>query len=225
MTKHTFTQKEVFTKGWSDLKKHAWFLAIAFFISTIIVTSVAKTGLLEVLAMLIVSIALIGVSIQIAHGHTPTFADLFNHFKSHKVFVNYTLASIVYGLLAAVTVGGVLAILSVLAFGTTFDFDITKSIPVLTGAGIVLLIGFYYLIRLQFYKYIIIENETITAITALKKSYHLTKGNSVQLIVYIILVVLLNILGAIPLGLGLIITVPLTLLTSAEIYKKLSSQE
>ncbi|MCL4354229.1 DUF975 family protein [Patescibacteria group bacterium] len=113
------------------------------------------------------------------------------------------------------------------------DLFYTKSIltyvvaSFLTGIivflGFILLIipGIYLAIRLQFSTYLIVDKK-MGIMDSIKTSWRITKGHTWNLFLFGLLLLLLNILGAIALVVGLIITIPTTGIATASVYKKLS---
>ena len=91
--------------------------------------------------------------------------------------------------------------------------------------GLILLIvpGIILAIRFQFYAYFIIDKE-IGPIDALKKSFSLTNGALWQLLIFDLLLVCINIIGLLALILGLFVTIPLTSIANAFVYRKLMNQ-
>lgn len=194
MKTHTFTYKEIFNSAWSKTKEHAWFLFRAFLIAVLIMGAGKFLFILSPFIDLLVSIAILTISLIIAHGKTPVFSDLLRSFENYKITWHYLLASL----------------LSV----------------IIIGIGILLLVlpGIYLAVRLQFYKFLIIEHENMGVIESLKKSMAMTQGKFWKLFGFMILVILFNILGLIPFGLGLIFTIPISILAHAFLYKKLALQ-
>ncbi len=113
------------------------------------------------------------------------------------------------------------------------DIFYTKSIltfvvaSFLTGiivfAGFILLIipGIYFAIRLQFSTYLIVDKK-LGIMDSIKTSWRITKGHTWNLFLFGLLLFLLNILGAIALVIGLIVTIPTSGIATAYVYKKLS---
>lgn len=91
--------------------------------------------------------------------------------------------------------------------------------------GMILLIvpGIIWLIQFSFYSYLIVD-KGLKAVDSLKASSAVTKGARWQLFVFGLLIGLINIAGALCLLVGLLVTIPLTLLAMAHAYRQLLAQ-
>lgn len=193
MIKNNLNIQEIFSEGWDKTKKNYWFLFCLFVGSTIVIGLTQHSGLLNFLISIPIGIATLGISIIIANGHTPKYGDLFKSFDNYKITLNYFLSSIIY------------------------------IIIVLIGLMLLIFPGIYLAIRLQFYKFLVIENENTKPIEAIKESRKITEGYFWSLLYFMFIIIVINLIGAIPFGLGLIVTIPFTVVTSAVLYKKLHS--
>lgn len=92
----------------------------------------------------------------------------------------------------------------------------------IVAGGLILLIvpGIIFAIRLEFVSYLIIDKE-MGPMEAIKESWRMTSGNAWRLFLMGLLLGLINILGALALGIGLLWTIPTTGLATAFVYKKL----
>ena len=95
----------------------------------------------------------------------------------------------------------------------------------IVAVGIVLLIvpGIIWGIKFQFFTYFVVE-KNMGPVQALKASWEMTKGIKWQLFVYGLITIGINILGALALFIGLLWTIPTTLLATAYLYKHLSKK-
>lgn len=93
---------------------------------------------------------------------------------------------------------------------------------VITFIGFILFIipGIIFSIRLQYVTYLIVD-KNLPPVEAVKQSWEMTKGNAWNLFFFGILLFLVNVLGAILLLVGLFVTVPLTMLATTFVYRKL----
>lgn len=105
-------------------------------------------------------------------------------------------------------------------FISYFIASFLYGIAVLIGLFLLIVPGIFLSIRLQFYPYFIIEHGD-TALTAMKKSYDLSENLTLELLLFGILVVILNALGMLLVGIGIVFTYPLTTMATAVIYKGL----
>lgn len=98
---------------------------------------------------------------------------------------------------------------------------VTVLLWLIIGVGFVFLFipGIFLAVKLQFAKTLVIDQD-MKALDAIKKSWSMTEGNFWNLLGYVLVVVLINFAGALLLGIGLLITVPTTMLASIHLYKK-----
>lgn len=98
--------------------------------------------------------------------------------------------------------------------------------------GLVILVGFILLIipgiilsvRLQYWSFVLVDKD-VGPIAALKESWRITRGSTINLLLFGILIGLVNLLGALALGLGLLVAIPTTWLATANVYRKLSESK
>jgi len=88
--------------------------------------------------------------------------------------------------------------------------------------GIILFIipGIIWAIKFQFFPYLIIDKK-LGPIEALKQSAAITQGVKWQLWVFSLATGVVNIIGALLLIVGLFVTIPVTMLATAFVYRKL----
>jgi uncharacterized membrane protein len=93
---------------------------------------------------------------------------------------------------------------------------------IIVTVGLILLIvpGIYLAIRLQFYSYYIVDKNT-GAIDSLRMSWKLTEGNMINIFLFMLILLGLNILGALALLVGLLVTVPVSFIAVTLLYRKL----
>lgn len=100
--------------------------------------------------------------------------------------------------------------------------SIIRGVIVIVGLILFIIPGIIFSIKLQYSEYLIVDKQ-LDAVDSIKKSWQMTKGIKWNLFLLGLLLGLINILGILALLVGTLITVPLTLLANAYVYKKLSS--
>ncbi|MDB5260228.1 MAG: hypothetical protein JWN37_459 [Candidatus Nomurabacteria bacterium] len=227
MTTQHISIKDIFTDSWAKYKENAWYLIIVLILAGVVTMICNRVPLLGAIVGIIVSIALTTVALVITNNQTPTYGDLVKNFKDYKITLNYILASILVGLIMVV-LWAPIAVLLVLYFlsslrGETFIPHAVTDLTIGLGSVFILLalFGVYVIVRLQFYKFIVIDIKDIGPIDAIKKSMEITRGRFWKIFGFLILIVLFNIVGIIALGIGLLITVPVSLLAMTYLYRKL----
>lgn len=98
--------------------------------------------------------------------------------------------------------------------------SIIYSIIVVVGLILLIVPGIIFSIKYHFYSYLIVDRN-MGPLEALKKSGDITKGSKWQLFLLGLACGLVNLVGLLALGIGLLITVPLTMLAYAHVYRKL----
>jgi uncharacterized membrane protein len=101
--------------------------------------------------------------------------------------------------------------------------SIMKMLIVLVGYILLIIPGIIFSIKLQYSEFLIVD-KGMDAVDSLKGSWELTKGVKWNLFLFGILLALINILGFLALLLGLLVTVPLSMVANAYVYRKLLSQ-
>lgn len=107
-----------------------------------------------------------------------------------------------------------------------FNFILSSLIRgVIVVLGLILFIipGIIFSIKLQYADYLIVDKK-LDAVDALKQSWEMTKGHKWNLFLFGILLGLINVLGFLCLLVGLLITVPLSMVVNAYVYRKLLAQ-
>lgn len=97
--------------------------------------------------------------------------------------------------------------------------------PLLVFVGLLLFIipGLFWAVRFSFSPLIVIDNKS-GPIVSMKESYAITKGSFWKLLLFWTVVGLINILGMILFGIGLLISIPLTTLSAVWVYRELSKK-
>ncbi|HLD25870.1 MAG TPA: hypothetical protein VJC05_02410 [Candidatus Andersenbacteria bacterium] len=91
-----------------------------------------------------------------------------------------------------------------------------------TVAGLIVFIvpGIYIALRFSQAGYIIVDRK-LKGIEALKASWQLTRGTTLQLFFFFLTLIVLNTLGTLLLLIGLLVTLPVTQVATAHVYRRL----
>ncbi|MEK7551665.1 MAG: hypothetical protein AAB532_03640 [Patescibacteria group bacterium] len=100
--------------------------------------------------------------------------------------------------------------------------NLVRSIAIFIGFILLIVPGIIIAIKLQFIDYLIVDKKM--GFESINKSWEMTKGVKWNLFVFGILLCLINVLGFLALLLGLFVTLPLSMVATAYVYKKLISQ-
>lgn len=97
---------------------------------------------------------------------------------------------------------------------------LTALVTIGTLLGLLLLVvpGVLFAIGVSLAQYRVIDGSK-KAIDALKESWHVTKGHRVQIGLFMLALIAINVLAMIPLGLGLIVSIPVSGLAYVHVYR------
>src|ERR1039457_1612931 len=109
-------------------------------------------------------------------------------------------------------------------FGPYLVGSILVGIAVFVGLLLCIVPGVILGLMWEFFGYVIVENPTISPTEAMRRSAEITKGYRWQLLGLTILLFLINVVGAIALGIGLLFTYGISAVALAYTYKVLSGQ-
>lgn len=96
---------------------------------------------------------------------------------------------------------------------------ILVGVMVLIGLIFFVIPGVYIAIRLMFFTYYIVDKDA-GIMDSIKMSWELTKNGVINLFLLAIIFFVLNFIGALLFGIGLAITMPITFLATATLYRK-----
>ncbi len=192
---------ECFRFGWETFKKRPWFLIgvlIVTFIVSAVINYVAGLFGTEGMGGLLGFLVSFGASTLLGMGTTAFLLKAHDSIESAKINLLWHPQSFVSYLVSSIVLG------------------------VAAVIGFILLIvpGIIIILTYQFGQYIIIDRN-LGPIEALKESARITKGSRMQLFVLLLALVGVNILGALALGIGLLVTIPISMLAMVHAYRTL----
>lgn len=224
MKKQQFNFEEIFSFAWSKTKQHAWFLVCSFMIYSVIVSAVRLAPILDVVTALMIGLSVLSMSLIMVRNESFSFADLFNKLKSPKLVINFIVLTVLYGfavsLFAVPFVAALLVATKLFVSVGTTAFT-SKLLMILATTTISLIPAMYIAIRFKFYPYVLLENENMNVLEVIKHTYRITCCNFWSLLWFFIILAVLNTVGALAFGVGLVLTVPVSIFALAHLYRKL----
>jgi uncharacterized membrane protein len=191
MSTTNFTYSELLTDSWVKLKEQFWFLFLTCVLTLAISFAAGSILVLGQIIGFFVAVVLTYLGLEITNNKVLKFENLSKPFNDYKITWHYFLATVLYILI--VVIGFILLILP----------------------------GIYLAVRLQFYRFIIVENKDMKATDALRESMRITKGRFWKIMGYTLIIILINFVGLLALGVGLLVTMPFTIIAMASLYRKL----
>ena len=157
------------------------------------------------------------------------FRDLF--IRDWKILINYVLATLLFGLMILpfliLTFGILVTALTLLLWNGVpgISMEIMMfSIPILLVVILFLTPIIFLLIRYSQYTFLIIDRQLGPG-KSLKQSRQLTKGHKWKIFLFLVTLWVVNIIGGALAGIGLLISIPITILSGVYVYKWLMSQQ
>jgi hypothetical protein len=154
------------------------------------------------------------ITLRIAQGKHAVYQDIL---PSFSVWLPYVGASLLAGIVTIVPLV-VALIVGLVAYAVLPYTAAIVVIAMVAATGVVA--AAYFALRYTFVKLAILDDNDI--IKSLRTSAKMTEGCKWWLMGFFITVILLNILGAILLLVGLLVTIPMTMFAFAHVYVKLS---
>ncbi|MCP4634034.1 MAG: hypothetical protein GY855_14000 [candidate division Zixibacteria bacterium] len=215
--------------GWQGFKDNAGlFIIIGLFeisltftpnLIEFVIPETASSGIFMIVINVLYAIINMGITLgiirivlNIIDGHRGQLGDLFSCFR---LVGRYLMAT----LLMVVPVGI-----------TAFFFLVVGMVAIgfnnyaLVFLMLILFIPWIYvMIRWHYYDYFIVDKDA-GIIESLKLSWELTEGQALNLFLFALLAIGINIVGIIALMVGLFVTIPLTAIANGHIYHQLRSQ-
>jgi uncharacterized membrane protein len=231
-----FSKREIILNSWQVLKAHLglWILIMLFISFLNIIISIiqekqlenitTQTILFTVSAYLFqagLNLGMLKIALNI-HGQKE--AGLNQVFGSFHMLLVYILATLVYLTLifVAASPGIVLLIFSISAdINSIVDLQGLGEASFMAPLLLSIVPAVYASIRLQFYDYFLIDNEG-GAIESIIKSISMTKGHAGELFVLGAALSVIILISMIPLMIGLLISIPLTIMVNTSVYLKLN---
>ena len=142
-------------------------------------------------------------------------------FSSYHMLIPYVLATILY--LAALILAaspGMILLLSSINIDIDNLYSSMGNIPVILSLILMIIPAIYLSVRLQFYDYFLIDEEC-GIVESIKKSADISKGYVLELFILSAVLSLIVLISIIPMGLGLIFSIPFSMVATSYVFIKL----
>lgn len=199
----SFSIGEVLREGWQTFKKRPWFLigvTLVVFIIPSIPSAIADEAEAMELFGFVLNLVSWVLSLLMSIGMIKvTLAFVDGGMPAFKdLFAHYRL------------------------LWKYFLASILYGLIVIGGLILLIIPGIIWALRYQFAAYLIVD-KNMGILDAFRKSSAITEGHKWNLLGYVIIQAIINLLGMLALGIGLLVTAPITMLAYAKIYRQLES--
>jgi uncharacterized membrane protein len=204
MNQNTFSIKQVISESWSIFSKNygkfykfaivTWLLMILVQIATSLLT-LTDFFLLTMVSSLTIFVFNAFITIGFTQAVIKIVrgepVELKILFSGQNLIIKYLLSTLAMGLI------------------------------VFLGFLLLLIPGIYLAFKYMFLPLVVVDKKELSFSEIFKTSSELTKGIKMKLFAYIIAIQLVNLIGLIPLGLGLLITIPMSYISFILVYERL----
>ena len=232
-----FSKREIITSSWNIMKPHLSLLILAIlfiFGLNLLLSALQEEILSDIKAQSILftiaaylfqmglNLGMLRISLNIINNKEVNFSQLFGSFD---VLIPYILATIVLIaiLLIAASPGIILLLVSVSAdWDSMSNLEAPDDWSVIIPIILIIIPAVYISVRLQFYNYFLLDEET-GIIESIKRSAEISKGYVGELFLLGAVLSIIILVSIIPLGLGLLISIPLSTMATSYVYLKLKT--
>lgn len=234
VTQHGLVRTSLHT-GWNIINENFWvifrFCIVAFLLGNVADIadrilgdqSVIIDGGVRLISWILNSAMAVGLAatmLKLVDGKEAGFRDLFPRMRK---IVSYWLVAFLQTLLAIVLILGPLVFFVVSMFVPQGPSD-SRFLLVLSSVIVSITVGLYITLRQSLAIYLIADKD-MGAIKAIRESWRHTKGKTFELLSLVVILGLLNLVGLLAIGVGLLITIPMSLVASAQAYRLIVSKK
>ncbi len=241
-----FPSSEAIKFGWQTMKKNIGFFVIIFLIGLMVYMvpdyvnkKIAKDAplLAFVIALaawvlqMIISLGYTKISLKLCDEQKPEMGDLFS---CYPLFLRFLLSGIIYSALCFLACLPAFIAFSQMYFHRLPQLHGAKGalaapfsppLSILGSVGFLISIPLviYVSVAFGFYVFFIVDKNS-GPVEALKKSAQISRGKRFRIFLFFVTLTVINILGAVALLIGLVVSIPTTMVASAYFYRKLAGQ-
>lgn len=200
---NTFSVSTALRFGWETFKKRPWFLVgatLLVFILSWIISAIQNMENSVVVLGFFIFLAALGASTLLDMGFTALYLRAHDNVSKASLDDLWHPKPFWQYLVATVII----------------------SFLVLAGLILLIVPGLILMTLFAFTKFLVIDRN-LGPIEAMKESVRISRGHRLDLFLLLLVLIIINILGVIALLVGLLVTVPVSVLTLAHAYRTLSS--
>lgn len=224
---HNISISHAFSEAWKLFKNKKRFLILAALVSGVIMgivqfltvrleDSTIGTFIITIVSIIIgiaISLAWANTTIKVVRGNSQEWEDVKTPYQNWWKFF---IAQLLYAI----------PLVLVFFLGIILVGISQGALPILIAVIVLAIaVSIYVTIRFMFLALVAIENPNLDPVKLLKKSAKITKGHFLDLIGFHVVAFFLNLLGLLCLGVGLLVTIPVTLTAKAYIYNRITSHQ
>jgi len=163
-------------------------------------------------------LGLVRMCLNMINNAETNFPQLFGNFH---MLIPYLFASILYlASLMLTALPGLILLITIVAVDLNSLSSFTENVWAILSTIIMIAPVIYLSVRLQFYKYFLVEEEC-GIIESIGKSANISKGYVLELFILSAVLSLIILISIIPMGLGLLLSIPLSEVATSYVYLKL----
>ena len=169
------------------------------------------------------NLGMLRLALNINNTNKAIFKDLIGSFH---MLIPYVLATIIFlvTILLAASPGIILLFIFISPdWDTIATFEWFNSRALIIPVLLIIVPTAYVSIRLQFYDYFLIDNEC-SILESITYSAKITKGFVGELFILGAILSIIVLISIIPLGAGLLVSIPLGIMVNTHVYQKLNKQ-
>ena len=233
-----FSKRKIITNSWNTMKKHLglWVFIMLLIIGLNLLLGKIQEELLEKITPQTVlftisaylfqaglNLGMLRIALNINNTKETNLKDLVGSFH---MLIPYMLATIIFLaiILLLASPGTVLLLMFI-----SSDWDTIATLEWLNSGTmfivtlLIIVPAVYVSMRLQFYDYFLIDNEC-SILKSITNSAKITKGFVGELFILGAILSIIVLISIIPLGAGLVISIPLGIMVNTYVYQRLKQQ-
>ena len=234
-----FSKRKIIINSWNTMKKHLglWILIMLLIIVLNLFLGNIQDELLDKITLQSVlftiaaylfqmglNLGMLRIALNINNTNETNLKDLVGSFH---MLIPYMLATIIFlAIMLLAAFPGIVLLLMFISsdWDTIVALEWLNSGTMLIAALLIIVPAAYVSIRLQFYDYFLVDNEC-SILKSITNSAKITKGFVGELFLLGAMLSIIVLISIIPLGAGLIISIPLGIMVNTYIYQKLKKQQ